>query len=436
MNATSTNARPKQAAATPDRKIEYPFDPPPKRARELVEQGRISRTDYLVLVELLRYQLGFRGSCWTTKKKIADALNISTKTVQRSYRQLEAVDLIRLNAVSRPGSCDPDEPANRTGYRIHFLFVDAVRPIGPASDRRKPEDRREHASKPGGEDTNVLPPLHVSLEGGEDTNVLPGEDTNVLQFRMLFEHSDGTKKDDDRQTENACMSSSSFASLPSDQDQEIPPIIAELLRRTPEIDRPLASTHAMVASPASAIGTPEPPTELVNQAAAVMPDVSREWLRGFLAACGRHGLELALLVVAWVKVRSEHPETAKRPRNPRAFAMSALVGTKEIPGWRIKLDSRETTFDDIRAEIRASPQAKALASFDPAAWLAKVAAKGWMFRPDGKGGIEKYEKPNSGAADWSKGGLGSVLWEEMLAHTDAIKAHVLAQGKVVHGVPT
>ena len=154
-----------QALTRPsDRRIDYSFDAVPKQARELLEQGQISRTDYAVLIELLKFQKAFRGSCWTTKSKIAEALGISTKTVQRSYRALSDAGLIRMSEVARPGFEDPDEPKNRTGYRIHFLFVDTMHPAGP-EDRRPPADRQTQACSSGGEDTNVLPP--------QDTNVLP-----------------------------------------------------------------------------------------------------------------------------------------------------------------------------------------------------------------------------------------------------------------------
>ena len=59
-----------QASTRPsDRRIDYSFDAVPKQARELLEQGQISRTDYAVLIELLKFQKAFRGSCWTTKSR-------------------------------------------------------------------------------------------------------------------------------------------------------------------------------------------------------------------------------------------------------------------------------------------------------------------------------------------------------------------------------
>ena len=139
--ATPTRTHAQPSTGNP---LGYPFDPIPKRALDLVEQGTISRTDYLVLVELLRFRRVYRGSCWTSKKTIATALGISTKTVQRSYRRLSDAGLIRMAEVAVP---DPDEPRNRTGFRIHFLFVDAIRPAGP-EDRRPPAARMKPAGTP------------------------------------------------------------------------------------------------------------------------------------------------------------------------------------------------------------------------------------------------------------------------------------------------
>ena len=68
-----------------------------------------------------------------------------------------------------------------------------------------------------------------------------------------------------------------------------------------------------------------------------MPGVSREWVRSFLRDCGQYGLELALLVIAWVK--------ARRPSKPARYARVSLAG------WLIKLQAGELTVEDVRAEV-------------------------------------------------------------------------------------
>ena len=56
----------------------------------------------------------------------------------------------------------------------------------------------------------------------------------------------------------------------------------------------------------------ELPAELATAAAEAMPVASREWVRSLLCDCGAYGLELALLVIAWVK--------ARRPDKPTRYA--------------------------------------------------------------------------------------------------------------------
>ena len=252
MNATATTAKPS------DRTVGYDFDPAPKRAGSCSSKARSAGPTISSSSSCSSSGEASRTSCWTTKAKIADALGVTTKTVQRSYRHLSLAQLISLHEVSPPGCSDPNEPANRTGWRIHFLFVNAVRSNAPGPDRRTPEARRKHASKPGGENTNVLPPPgHQCPPPPRTPMSSPPQDTNVLQVGKPSGLSlEGFKQDNNNQDAHAPMSSLSLASLP--KDPETPPIaeVSEILL-APEITPPCASIHGKVVPPASAIRAPE-----------------------------------------------------------------------------------------------------------------------------------------------------------------------------------
>jgi hypothetical protein len=167
------------ATQTPVRSLGYPFDPIPREARALLEQGRIPPIDYVVLGELLSFRRAFRDSCWVSKAVLAKRLGITTRTVQRSLRRLGEAGLIRQDWVAVP---DPDEERNRTGWRIFFLFIDPHRgPLGAQPDRRSPVERCKHPP------SLPVPPDNCP---GEDTAVspdsCPGEDTAVSQVVIVI----------------------------------------------------------------------------------------------------------------------------------------------------------------------------------------------------------------------------------------------------------
>ena len=116
-------------------------DPAKERERRRMLDDRLKRIDADVLGEIIGWKKLFRASAWVKKETIAKALGVSVKTVQRSFRRLEIHGFIAQVRVPKP---DPDQPKNRTGWRIHFLFVeltDTPEPI-PATDRRTPSERK------------------------------------------------------------------------------------------------------------------------------------------------------------------------------------------------------------------------------------------------------------------------------------------------------
>ena len=114
------------------------------------------------------------------------------------------------------------------------------------------------------------------------------------------------------------------------------------------------STHLVAPSPAPVATPPAPvvlpvavevPAELVAAAAEVIPDASRAWVRSLLRDCGEYGLNLALLVVAWVKIQ--------RAEKPTRYARVALAG------WLNQLRSGELTLEDVRGEVHGRPGPRA-----------------------------------------------------------------------------
>jgi hypothetical protein len=395
--STHTDARPSTG-----NQIGYPFDPLPKLALDLVEQGTITRTDYLVLVELLKFRRLYRGSCWTSKTTIAQALGITTKTVQRSYRRLSDAGLIRTAEVAVP---DPDEPRNRTGFRIHFLFIDAIRPAGP-EDRRPPWGRTKQASispkqaciSGPGEDTHVLPPQDTHVLPPGDTNVPPPGDTNVPQCSKDLRPSDGRILDDDNQTEHPRMSSSSFN--PSNPEGE-PDKVDDLFRRAAEVAR-------------------------------TIPDLTRlrvaDWVR-------QYGLALATWAVVLLARLLSHPDPQRRPA-------TAQYAEKPLRKWRswcgerkpeeLPADSRESVLAGVQSDVQTqtrlcgSPAGiRSPARFDPATVLARMKAVGWRLAAVGNGQVKWEEIPDAGACAWAK--IPSELRELVNAHKAELKASVLGQ---------
>lgn len=171
---------------------------------------------------------------------------------------------------------------------------------------------------------------------------------------------------------------------------------------------PLATPPAPVVLPAAA----DLPSELVAAASEAIPGASREWVRSLLSDCGEYGLDLALLVLAWVKVR--------RAEKPGRYARVALSG------WLNKLRSGELTVEDVRAEVqgrsipRASPR-----PFEASVCLARLASVGWSIEPHGADQVTPKEIPGRGAPLW--GNLPGDLRREVESHKAELKAYVLSR---------
>ena len=149
--------------ATTPLHLRRPSQDPPRPHPTEGSQGR----DQAVLVELLRWRNQYRHSCWVTKDIIARNLQCSDRTVQRSLRRLEDAGLIRPAVVSPPGHPDPDDPRNRTGWRIHFPWLNPnPSPLGPAPDRRTNDRRRKPADARRTETLlSPPPPTFLSPQG-------------------------------------------------------------------------------------------------------------------------------------------------------------------------------------------------------------------------------------------------------------------------------
>jgi hypothetical protein len=137
MNAATT-----ATGRAVDRRIPYPFDPTPKLVRRLRRDKKLKRGDAEVLGVLLSFRRAFRDSCWCSVPKIAAELGLSERTVQYALARLEAAGVIRQVRVAGPNQPDPDEPRNRTGWRIYFLFITERTDLPPGPDRRPPGERR------------------------------------------------------------------------------------------------------------------------------------------------------------------------------------------------------------------------------------------------------------------------------------------------------
>jgi hypothetical protein len=143
MTAATTETGPAS-----DRRIPYAFDPTPKLVRQLRREKKLKRGDAEVLGVLLSFRRAFRDSCWCSVPKIAAELGISERTVQYALARLEAAGVIRQVRVAGPNQPDPDEPRNRTGWRVYFLFITERTDLPPGPDRRPPEERRRGDSAP------------------------------------------------------------------------------------------------------------------------------------------------------------------------------------------------------------------------------------------------------------------------------------------------
>jgi hypothetical protein len=386
--------------------IGHTFAPLLDPALEALALGELEPLDVIILGMVYRRRDGQSSPghrC--TKEAIAAELGNrwGSRTIQRSlarlkpHRVTEEVDgqvVIRelggwMDHVGVPNP-DPADGRNQTGYRVVFprltpgnAYQPALRTY-PASPPCLPPGRQSRVS-PGG-DKSVSP-----TNGGET-----GREKATTTLGGEFEPGDAI----------ACIQrSSSSLSIAPEPEPEKP--------RTdtagPSGDVPVLSLPAAAA--------PDGPPELVAAAAAVIPEANRQWVRHLVGECGRYGVALALLILAWVKARLEHRDPEKRPSNPRQYALAAARS------WYRQLADGIATFASIQAEIRASPRCQGAALFDPGTFLARLRAEGWNLVRDGPGSV-KPVKVRDSAPDWDCISLRGIR-ELAKVHRDELKAYVL-----------
>jgi len=127
-----------------DKALPAPSPDLPELERRRLRNDRLRDVDAVVMGELLGFRRCARTSVWCSKQTIADRIGMTTRTVQMSLRRLELHGFIEQVPVDVP---DPDEPSNRTGWRIVLLFMPGARRQGLGPDRRRPEERRGPAPR-------------------------------------------------------------------------------------------------------------------------------------------------------------------------------------------------------------------------------------------------------------------------------------------------
>lgn len=197
----SGSSPPRSSPKSCENSIGTPYDPVPRFARELRRERKLTRTDLDVLIELLKLTTNFRDSVWVTKAYIAKELGCCPRTVQSSYNRLQANGLIRQHELNGP---DPDEPRNRTGWRIYFLWLNPSKASLPGPDRRPSSARKGGGSTAGG-GGNFLPLPQEKKEVSSP----PGQKVASNSSSKLTQEGTTTTR-----TREAVESSSSFSSTP------------------------------------------------------------------------------------------------------------------------------------------------------------------------------------------------------------------------------
>jgi DNA-binding Lrp family transcriptional regulator len=150
-------------------RLGYEFDPPPKFVLDLVCEKKLKRIDGDVLEMLLRFRRARRDSCWCAKSTIADKLGVTPRTVQSSLKRLAALGIIQQVEMDVP---DPDDPRNRTGWRIYFLWMMPARISAPGPDRRRNDERRKVKAETD-QENQIAPPQEQKISPPPETNISP-----------------------------------------------------------------------------------------------------------------------------------------------------------------------------------------------------------------------------------------------------------------------
>jgi hypothetical protein len=318
MNATpATQPRPDTRTDTAGRRIPYPFDAPPKLLHDLVRDKTLKGRDQAVLVELLRWRFLYQNSCWVIKAIIARNLHCSVRTVQRSLARLHKANVIRQVAVSLPGHPDPDEPRNRTGWRIHFPWITTdPSQLGPAPDRRT-NDRRKKPTDPGQSETLLSPPPMTVLSPPWETPLSPN-----LRVEGNQQRTETTTTASDTRAQRPAdihafpKSSSSLAALFSNPAPESVPFPATGASAPIPADNAVTQPIAKTVVPAVSLPSPAnrgagvvascTPVMVQNAPAVVHPSVGMIEVTPTVPAqvlgLPTEGLDQALLMVLVVRV--------------------------------------------------------------------------------------------------------------------------------------
>jgi hypothetical protein len=308
MTAAAPNRTPSTSnGPTADRRLGWKFrTPTPRLVDALIKQKKLSRVDRDVLGILLDFRTHFKDSAWCCKRTIAAELGRSVRTVQRSLERLGLYGIIRQARVASPGQPDPDEPRNKTGWRIYFLWITTRSDFGPAPDRRTPDQRTKMSSPPG----TIL----SSPGGTEMSSPPPGAIIGFPRGELSQTEGRETRYDDDgiasaKQAAeiDACMPSSfPELSLPiptipraGSTPRPVPriPLASAMPALTPRVPRfdPMASAS----EPAIDLALL---SALVTRAAALMrvsPEVARETLLGLVREFGRKADRAGLVFGLW-----------------------------------------------------------------------------------------------------------------------------------------
>lgn len=308
----------KKSRGTPDRSLGYRFDAIPQSLRDKIAEhaklpppaaelpqserrkelnSRLRPVDALVLGVLLGFRTQFKTSCWCAKKTIAEKIGQAKpdpatgerkgpdkeRTVQHSLRRLELHGFIAQRKVetrkvgSREDPRDPDEPANETGWRIHFLFIPGATKAGNGPDRRPPEERKvwfQEGTKESPEKKRVSSPLPSSdtaVSSAEEQPVsCPGE-APVSSKECAGASNQVLERPDLEETPTTSSSSSLRAPEPPDQVEAPELDDDDISRSEPEDSRREAVEAARICY------GPEVAAEVQEDAPAIDRKIDGRW---------------------------------------------------------------------------------------------------------------------------------------------------------------
>lgn len=161
---------PKQTARPKGTPVGYRFDPVPAFVSAFLLDRTLKPVDELVLKHLLRFRR-FPHWCWCAKAKLAAEVGRSPRTVQRAFDRLGRAGLIEQRPLA---GADPDDPRNRTGWRIVFLWI-APPGYTPGGGPNRAGKGAGKGRDGGGGETFLSPPPCPSPE----TPLSPGAETKL-----------------------------------------------------------------------------------------------------------------------------------------------------------------------------------------------------------------------------------------------------------------